>query len=205
MRYTFFSFCYDDVKNFKVNVVRNSWRINNSNNTFIDGSIWEKEKSRGEKAIKKIIEEGLLKTSVTAVLIGTETAKRRWVKYEIIKSFEKGNGLIGLYINRIRGKDGYIDARAYNPLDRLGFEISKDGQRIRFYELIERAWKPFTDFPEINNKKSNTLHFEDGFFSNDFGKFFLFSEKFKTYCWDKDDGRKNLSNWIENAANQAKR
>jgi hypothetical protein len=52
-RYTFFSFCYEDVKNFKVNVVRNSWLINHSSGTFIDGSIWEKEKSKGPSQIKK--------------------------------------------------------------------------------------------------------------------------------------------------------
>ena len=87
--YTFFSFCYEDVKNFKVNVVRNSWLLNNSADSFIDGSIWEKEKSKGSTVIQNLIEVGLKKTSVTAVLIRDETADRRWVKYEIVKSFEK--------------------------------------------------------------------------------------------------------------------
>ncbi|PQJ12630.1 hypothetical protein CJD36_002490 [Flavipsychrobacter stenotrophus] len=82
-RYTFFSFDYEDVKNFKVNVVRKSWLINHDTDTFIDGSIWEKEKSKGAAVIKNLINEGLKQTSVTAVLIGDETASRRWVKYEI--------------------------------------------------------------------------------------------------------------------------
>jgi len=125
-RYTFFSFCYDDVKNFKVNVVRNSWLLSNGENTFIDGSIWEKEKSKGDTVIKQLIELGLKKTSVTTVLIGDETADRRWVKYEIIKSFDKGNGILGIHLNRIRGKEQRISARGTNPLDRLGFMISDD-------------------------------------------------------------------------------
>ena len=45
-RFVFFSFAYDDVKNFKVNVVRHSWLINKSEETFTDGSIWEKEKTK---------------------------------------------------------------------------------------------------------------------------------------------------------------
>ena len=95
-RYSFFSFCYEDVKNFKVNVVRNSRLLNHSADTFIDGSIWEKEKSNGQTVIKNLIEAGFMKTSVTTVLIGDETAERRLVKYEIVKSFEKGNGILGI-------------------------------------------------------------------------------------------------------------
>ena len=158
-RYTFFSFSYEDVKNFKVNVVRNSWLLNNSSETFIDGSIWEKEKSKGASVIKNIIETGLNKTSVTTVLIGSDTAERRWVKYEIIKSFERGNGILAIYINRIRGKEQTISAKGQNPLNRLAFQISEDGRKIRFYELVNRKWVLFSDLPEINNKKSNPLPF----------------------------------------------
>lgn len=181
-RYSFFSFCYEDVKNFKVNVVRKSWLLKNNDDTFIDGSIWEKEKSKGVTVIKNLIEEGLKKTSVTTVLIGDETASRRWVKYEIIKSFERGNGILGIHINRIRGNDQSISVRGLNPLDRLAFQISEDGKKNRFYELVNRKWVVFSDLPEINNKKSNTLYFEDGWFSNAFGKSFRFSDKFETYC-----------------------
>ena len=204
-RYTFFSFCYEDVKNFKVNVVRNSWLINHSSDTFIDGSIWEKEKSKGSTVIKNLIENGLKNTSVTTVLIGDETAQRRWVKYEIVKSFEKGNGILGIHINRIRGKNQSISARGLNPLDRLAFQISADGKKIQFYELENRKWIKFSDLPEINNKKSNTLYFEDGWFSTEFGKTFLFSDKFNTFCWVNDNGHEIFSNWIENAAEQARR
>lgn len=204
-RYTFFSFCYEDVKNFKVNVVRNSWLLNQSADTFIDGSIWEKEKSKGPTVLKKLIETGLKKTSVTTVLIGDETADRRWVKYEIVKSFEKGNGILGIHINRIRGKEQAISARGLNPLDRLAFQITEDGKKIRFYELINRKWIVFADLPEINNKKSNTLYFEDIWFSNEFGKSFRFSDKFNTYCWVNDNGHKNFSTWVEDAAYQADR
>lgn len=203
--YSFFSFCYEDVKNFKVNVVRNSWLLNHSADTFIDGWIWEKEKSKGPTLIKNLIETGLKKTSVTTVLIGDETAERRWVKYENVKSFEKGNGILGIHINRIRGKEQAISAQGLNPLDRLAFQVSEDGKKIRFYELINRKWIEFADLPEINNKKSNTLYFEDGWFSNEFGKSFKFSDKFSTYCWVNDNGHKNFSTSVEDAAEQAGR
>lgn len=157
LRYTFFSFSYEDVKNFKVNVVRNSCLLNNNAETFIDGSIWEKEKSKGATVIKNLIESGLKKTSVTSVLIGDDTFDRRWVKYEIVKSFERGNGILGIHINRIRGKHQCISRRGLNPLDRLAFHISEDGKKIHFYELINGKWYVYADLPEINNKKSNTF------------------------------------------------
>jgi hypothetical protein len=205
-RFVFFSFSYKYVKNFKANVVRQSWVINNKPETFVDGSIWEKEKSKGPLVIKKLIEEGLKMTSTTAVLIGENTSQRRWVKYEIIKSFEKGNGIVGIHINRIRGKDQVISARGFNPLDRLAFKISEDGKKIQFYELINGRWQVFKDLPEINNKKSNTLFFENSLWlGNEFGKFFRFSDKFKTSCWVNDDGHKNFTTWISEAVKQARR
>ena len=133
-RFVFFSFAYDDVKNFKVNVVRHSWLMNHGVETFTDGSIWETKKSKGAKTLMNLIDGGMKKTSVTAVLIGQETANRRWVNYEIIKSFEKGNGILGVNINRIRGKYQTISARGLNPLDRLAFQISDDGRKILFFE-----------------------------------------------------------------------
>lgn len=204
-RNVFFSFAYEDVKNFKVNVVRNNWLTKDRNNSFVDGSIWENAKTKGETALKRLIEEGLNSTSVTAVLIGQNTANRRWVNYEIVKSFDKGNGILGIHINRIRGTTG-LTSRGLNPLERLGFEISSDGAKIHFYELENRQWYEYTDLPVINNKKSNTLYFDHHWWhGNDYGKFFKFSDLFNTDCWDLDDGNSNFSYWIEEAAKQAGR
>lgn len=204
-RFVFFSFAYDDVKNFKVNVVRQSWLLKNREESFVDGSIWEKAKTKGTVALKQLIDEGLNKTSVTVVLVGEDTANRRWVNYEIVKSFDRGNGILGIHINRIKGRTG-LTARGKNPLERLGFQISEDGQKINFFELENGRWKTFDDLPQINNKKSNTLHFSDHWLNgNQFGKFFRFSDMFSTKCWDFDDGYNSFSNWIEEAAQQAGR
>ncbi|XVJ64991.1 MAG: TIR domain-containing protein [Lacibacter sp.] len=205
-RFVFFSFDYTDVGNFRVNVVRNSWLLKNKQETFVDGSIWETAKGKGDAYLKGLIEEGLNRTSVTAVLIGQGTANRRWVNYEIVKSFERGNGILGVHINRIRGKDGYIVSRGANPLDRLGLKVSEEGKKVNFYELKNGRWVEYADLPQINNKKSNTLYFEDSFwFGNDYGEFYTFSQKFKTHCWDFDEGKKNFIDWVGVAAEEAGR
>lgn len=206
MRYTFFSFCYDDVCSFRANVVRNSYITKYGNDKFIDGSIWEDAKTKSPTKIKELIDNsGIKNTSVTAVLIGNHSANRRWINYEIIKSFEQGNGIIGIYINRIKDKTGHITYKGLNPLDRLALHISDDGRKVKFYELKDGKWDSFIDLPQISNKKSNTLYFEDGLFFSDFGKTYRFSSLFQTYCWVSDDGYNNISLWIENAAEQAGR
>lgn len=188
-RYVFFSFCYDDVKNFRVNVVRNSWVLTNDEKTFIDGSIWEKAKTKGEKEIKRVINIGLRNTSATVVLIGAETYSRRWVKYEVVRSFEKGNALIAVHINRIRNKNGNIESRGINPFDRLGIKINENCTKISFYELKNRKWIQFNDLKEIRNNQSNSRYFRNGWIFSDCNKFYKFSELFKTYCWQNDNGR----------------
>lgn len=42
------------------------------------------------------------RSCVVVFLIGTEPASRQWVKYEIIKAWTEGKGLLGIYIHNIR-------------------------------------------------------------------------------------------------------
>lgn len=105
-RKTFFSFHY----------TKDLWRVNQIRNShvvegvaaagFIDSSLWEEAKKKGDAEIKKLIDAGLIGTTVTAVLIGSETASRKYVAYEIQKSIERGNGILGVRIHAMKDKDG---------------------------------------------------------------------------------------------------
>ena len=57
---------------------------------YFDASIWEESKKKGDLALKRMINSELTNTSVTAVLIGSQTYERPWVRYEIFKSIELG-------------------------------------------------------------------------------------------------------------------
>lgn len=109
MRHVFFSFHYQqDI--WRANVVRNSGAvIGEAAAGFRDASLWEEAKKKGDAAIKQMINNGLKGTSVTVVLIGAETANRRYVDYEIEKSIEIGNGLLGLRIHNIKDQGGNTD------------------------------------------------------------------------------------------------
>lgn len=113
---TFFSFHYEqDVQ--RASVVRNSSKLKSSiTPEWIEASIWESAKASNDAAVQKLIDEALVGTSVTAVLIGSQTASRRWVQYEINKSVERGNGLLGIYIHNIKDFAGNTDYKGTNPL-----------------------------------------------------------------------------------------
>ncbi len=101
-RKVFFSFHYtNDVT--RANVVRNSWVTQGAKKAgFIDKAEFEKLKLQGSKAVKDWIDKQLHGTSVTVVLIGKETLNRPYVQYEIQKSIERGNAIIGVQVGGIK-------------------------------------------------------------------------------------------------------
>jgi hypothetical protein len=124
-RSTFFSFHYQ----------RDIWRVNQVRNSnsfsgvaaagWRDASLWEEAKKKGAAAIKKMIDEALVGTSVTVVCLGAETASREYVDYEIEQSDKRGNAIIGLRINHLKNQDGKTDATYTVPkrLTELGAKI----------------------------------------------------------------------------------
>ncbi len=114
-RRVFFSFHYKrDIG--RIGQVRNSWLTKGDSSKFLDAADWESIKRNGDEAVRKWIDEQLNGSSVTVVLIGAETANRRWVRYEIQQSIEKRNGLVGIYIHNIKDfRTREIDQKGEDP------------------------------------------------------------------------------------------
>jgi len=109
-RRVFFSFKYEDVS--RAMVVRNSWVTQGREAAgFIDAAEFEELKEQGDDAIQAWIDDQLDGTSVTVVLVGEDTCDSRWVKYEIEKSEEIGNGLLGIDISKIKDLNGKTSER----------------------------------------------------------------------------------------------
>ena len=115
-RRAFFSFHYEpDV--WRASTIKNSWVTQDRTAAgFFNASLEEEAKAKGDAVVKKMIDEALKGTSVTVVLIGAETANRPYVKYEIQKSVEVGNGLVGVYIHNVKNSNGFASTRGANPL-----------------------------------------------------------------------------------------
>ena len=64
--------------------------------------------------------------SCVIVLIGNQTANRDWVKYEIIKAWNEGKALMGIYIHNLKDKNGYKDSIGYNPFEYIEIKNSRE-------------------------------------------------------------------------------
>ena len=188
----FFSFHYQDVIDFRANVVRNHWvaKPDRVAAGFYDASIWEETKRQGAVALKRLINSGLENTSNTCVLIGSNTYSRPWVRYELLKSFKRNNHLFGVHINGIKGKDGQTKDLGPNPLEYLGVTYSKDGSTATLWEKIGSKW---AEYEEIDRSASYRVNVG----LEHRGKGFNLGNFYKTFRWNADNGYDNFASWVE--------
>ena len=187
----FFSFHYQDVIDFRANVVRNHWitKLDREDAGFFDASIWENAKKTSSLALKRLINSELQNTTVTTVLIGSETYARRWVRYEIAKSMAKGNKLLGVHINGIKGKNGRTKNLGPNPFDYLAYQYSNDGKKLSIFEWKNRKWVEYQDLAPYTLETTAPLHKR--------GKFYKLSSDYSIYNWIRNDGYNNFAKWVE--------
>ena len=146
-RRVFFSFHYSRDA-WRAGQVRNSGVISGSDAAgFFDSVDWETLQRQGDSAIQRWIDGQMNGTSVTVVLIGAETAQRPWVQYEINKSWERGNGIIGVYIHNIKDQHRTTDVPGEDPFVKLGYTgiqtfdwINNDG-RSELGNWVEEAYQ----------------------------------------------------------------
>lgn len=135
MRRVFFSFDFDRDA-WRAGQVRNSGIITSSKNIleFVDAAEWEAVKRKTNYEIEKWIDQQLANTSVTAVLIGSQTSNSYWVKQELIKSWERGNGILGIYIHKCLDRNRLPDNKGSIEFG-ISFKISGIGRSFqeRFY------------------------------------------------------------------------
>jgi hypothetical protein len=191
-RRVFFSFDYLDVADFRANVVRKHGmtKLDRHTSGFFDASLWEATKRQGDLAVKRLINSAMNRTSVTCVLIGSETYQRRWVRYEIIRSLKKGSRIFGVHINSIPGKDSRTKVLGPNPLSYLGITFSERGLTATVQELINDQWHEYRD---VDGRASWRIAQAANRYK---GQGFQLSDLFPTYDWIADNGYGNFSKWV---------
>lgn len=184
----YFAFDYEDVMDFRANVVRNHNLIGGIQKAgYFDASIWEKAKKTDPATLKRLINTELEYTSTTAVLIGSGTWARRWVRYEILKSIQRGNRVIGIHVNSITGKDRLSKPLGPNPFDNLGLIIDTNGRRAKPTEWNGQQFAPYGDLETFDIEELPL---------SDRGHHWTLTHWLKTYDWIADAGYKNFSYWI---------
>ena len=82
---------------------------------------WETIKKGGDVAIKKWIAQQMKGRSCTVVLVGTNTAGRKWINYEIIQSWDGGMGVVGIHIHGLKNSGGNVSTKGKNPFASIGY------------------------------------------------------------------------------------
>lgn len=118
-RRVFYSFHYNGDA-WRTQQVRNIGAIEGNKPASANG--WESIKRGGDAAIKRWINEQMEGRTCTVVLIGAETARRKWIEYEITESWNRGMGVVGVHVHRLKDQNGEQSAKGDNPFNYLSFE-----------------------------------------------------------------------------------
>ena len=120
----FYSFHFNnDVM--RVQQIRNIGVI--EGNTPASTNDWESIKKKGDSAVEKWIDDNMKYRSCVVVLVGEETANRKWVKHEIKKAWKDGKGLLGIYIHNIKCPRNGTCNKGTNPFEQFAFD---DGAKL---------------------------------------------------------------------------
>lgn len=141
-RRVFFSFHYKYV--WKVNQIRSMPNITGTAAAgFQDASLWEAAKKKGDKEIKRMIDEGLKNTSVTVVCVTYGTKDRKYINYEIDQSIARGNGLVAIQIHHLKDQNGQTGSPGAIPsqIAANGFKAYKYTNKEALAKWIEEAAK----------------------------------------------------------------
>ncbi|MEV4291101.1 TIR domain-containing protein [Nonomuraea bangladeshensis] len=111
-RKVFYSFHYVP-DNWRAATVRNAGVV--EGNHPISDNDWEQVKAGGDTAIQAWIDKQFIGKSCAVVLIGSQTAGRKWINYEISKAWKDGKGVVGVYIHNLKNVEGKQTSKGRNP------------------------------------------------------------------------------------------
>lgn len=131
-RSVFFSFHYkpDAVR---ASQVRNIGSI--EGNRLASDNDWEEVISKSDSSIAAWIASQMQGRSCTVVLVGSGTANRKWINHEIVKSWDRGMGVVGIRIHGLKDFSGATSTAGANPFDYIthGTTKKKLSQIVKCY------------------------------------------------------------------------
>jgi hypothetical protein len=121
-RKVFYSFHYD-ADHWRASQVRNMGAL--EGNVPCSDNDWETVKRGGNTAIEKWIANQLVGRSCVVVLVGAQTASRKWVIHEIKEGWNSNKGVVGIRIHNLKDNGNNHCARGANPFDELTLDNGK--------------------------------------------------------------------------------
>jgi len=78
---------------------------------------WETVVGGGDASIKNWIAKQMEGRTCAVILVGQNTANRKWINHEIIQAWDKGLGVVGIRIHGLQNFDGVTASAGDNPFD----------------------------------------------------------------------------------------
>lgn len=94
---------------------------------------WEEVTNGGAKAIKEWIDNNMSGKSCVIVLVGENTAGRKWINYEIEKAWNDGRGIFGIYIHKLKDSNGDQSEKGENPFEEFTIGGKKMSSIVKCY------------------------------------------------------------------------
>src|SRR5215467_18071 len=139
-RSVFYSFHYNP-DNARAAQVRNMGVI--EGNVPAKDNDWEAITKGGEAAIEKWIKQQMQGRSCAVVLVGAETAGRKWINYEIVEAWNKGMGVCGVRIHNLKNLAGQQSYAGGNPFS--GFKV----EGTSFDSIVKLYEPPYLDSKQV--------------------------------------------------------
>jgi hypothetical protein len=130
----FYSFHYKP-DSWRASQVRNIGVV--EGNRPVSDNDWESVTKGGDKAIEAWIHEQMGGRSCAVVLIGSRTAGRKWINYEISKAWNENRGVVGIHIHNLQDSNRDQSSKGTNPLDHVTFTNS--GAKL---STVARSYDP---------------------------------------------------------------
>ncbi len=141
-RKVFYSFHYKP-DNWRASQVRQMGVI--EGDAPVSDNDWEKVTKGGDAAIEKWIDGQMSGKSCAVVLIGAETAGRKWIEQEICKAWNDKKGVLGIYVHKLRNSDQKQSAKGANPFDPISFGANK----AKLSTVVKAYDPPSSDSTEV--------------------------------------------------------
>lgn len=134
-RKAFYSFHYK-ADSWRASTVRNIGVI--EGNRPCSDNDWESITKGGDAAVQRWIDSQLSGKSVAIVLIGANTAGRKWITYEIKRAWQDSKGVMGIHVHKLEDQYGLQSLRGKNPFSHL----TVDGKSMS--SIVEAYDPPFS-------------------------------------------------------------
>lgn len=135
-RRCFFSFHYEP-DNWRASTVRNIGAI--EGNQPARDNDWEQiaHGPNHDQRISQWIAEQMRGRTCTVVLVGQNTAGRKWINYEIIRSWNEKMGVVGIRIHGLQNRLQQISSAGANPFDAI-----THGPSQRLLSTLVKCYNP---------------------------------------------------------------